>query len=91
MKNQHDKTQEIFAKGLTERLNNGDIKGFLRALRLQLARNRRITSTAAELNITREGLCKSLQENGSPRFKTILDVLRANGLELRIEPLKEKL
>lgn len=88
MTNQKD--QESFANGLNEHLSKNDFKGFLRALRLQLARRRRISSTARELDLTREGLCKCLQETGVPRFKTIKDILAANGLELRIEPLKEK-
>ena len=39
---------------------------------------------AREVGMTREGLYKTLSENGNPTFATVMRITRALGMQLRI-------
>lgn len=43
-----------------------------------------MSQLAREIAMTREGLYKSLGENGNPSFATVMRITRALGMQLRI-------
>jgi len=50
-----------------------------------LSRAKGMTQIARELNLTREGLYKSLSPNGNPSFETVVRLLEILGLEIKLE------
>jgi len=50
-----------------------------------LARAKGMTQIAKELNLTREGLYKSLSPNGNPSFETVIRLLEILGLQIKLE------
>ena len=54
-----------------------------------IARARGMTDTAAKAGVTREALYKALSTKGDPKLSTLLGVLRALGLRLRLEPVEK--
>ena len=50
-----------------------------------VARARGMSRVAKRCGLGRESLYKSLSERGNPEFRTILAVLKAMGLRLRVE------
>lgn len=61
--------------------NSDDIAKALRTI----ARSGSMTELARRTGMSREGLYKALSETGNPSFETILKVVRALGLRLRLE------
>jgi len=55
-----------------------------------IARAHGMSELAREAGISREGLYKALAPNGNPGFATMLKVIRALGLRLRIEPTERR-
>ena len=53
-----------------------------------IARARGMTDTAAKAGVTREALYKALSPTGDPKLSTLLGVLRALGLRMRLEPIE---
>ena len=43
-----------------------------------------MSQLARDIGMTREGLYKSLSENGNPNFDTMMKVIRALGMRLRV-------
>ena len=66
---------------MDEDAGNGSL---VRAALNDIARSRNMTHLAQEAGLTREGLYKSLSENGNPSFTTVLRITRALGMKLRI-------
>lgn len=56
----------------------------IRAALSDIARSRNMSQLAREIGMTREGLYKSLSENGNPNFNTIMKIIRALGMRLRV-------
>jgi probable addiction module antidote protein len=56
-----------------------------------IAKARGISAIAEETGLSRMGLYKALSASGDPRLSTLLGVLRAIGLKLRIEPVQKPL
>lgn len=52
-----------------------------------IARAKGMTDLARKAGLGRESLYKSLSSDGNPAFATVLQVLRALGLELRAVPI----
>jgi probable addiction module antidote protein len=50
-----------------------------------IARARGMTQLAKEVDLTREGLYRSLSKGGKPSFETIWKVIRALGMRLTVE------
>jgi probable addiction module antidote protein len=63
----------------------GDDAGFIAEALGTIARARGMTQLAKQVDLTREGLYKSLSKNGKPSFETILKVIRALGMKLTVE------
>ncbi|MDR3192856.1 MAG: putative addiction module antidote protein [Treponema sp.] len=59
--------------------------GFLFEILGALARSKGMTQIARELNVTREGLYKSLSPTGNPSFETMLKLLDLLGFRLKVE------
>ena len=56
----------------------------IRAALNDIARAQNMSQLAREIGMTREGLYKSLGENGNPSFATVMRITRALGMQLRI-------
>ena len=56
----------------------------IRAAFGDIACARNMSRLAREIGMTREGLYKSLSENGNPNFDTMMKVIRALGMRLRV-------
>lgn len=61
-----------------------DVAGIARALG-DIARAKGMTDVARDAGLSRESLYRALSENGNPGFSTVLRVVRALGLRLRVE------
>lgn len=57
---------------------------FLRALR-DVAEAWRVSAVANEAGLSRETLYRTLSEDGNPRFSSLVGVLKAVGLRIRVE------
>ncbi len=51
-----------------------------------IARARGMTAIARESGLAREALYRALREGASPRFDTVMRVMRALGVRLTVEP-----
>ena len=56
----------------------------IRAALSDIARAGNMSQLAREIGMTREGLSKTLSEDGNPSFTTISKVIRALGMRLRV-------
>ncbi len=56
----------------------------IRAALNDIARAQNMTLLARDIGMSREGLYKALSENGNPSFATIMRIMRALGMQLRI-------
>ena len=54
-----------------------------------VARARGMTQTARQAGVTREALYRSLSENGDPRLSTLVGVMKALGMRVKVEPIPE--
>ena len=61
-----------------------DIAGIARALG-DVARAQGMSDVARDAGLSRESLYRALSEDGNPGFATVLKVVRALGLRMRIE------
>jgi probable addiction module antidote protein len=64
-----------------------DDPAFITLVLGEVARSRGMTQTARDAGMTREGLYKALSPQGNPSFATVLKVLGALGLRMRIAPV----
>lgn len=55
-----------------------------------IARARGMTRLASEVGLGRESLYKALSRNGNPEFGTVIRVIQALGLRLRVVPLRRR-
>ncbi|MCE7985586.1 MAG: putative addiction module antidote protein [Caldilinea sp. CFX5] len=63
------------------RLQDGDSVALLSALRI-IAHIRGISTLAAEVGMTRQGLQKALSANGNPQLDNVSAIMRALGYQL---------
>ena len=61
-----------------------DDPAFLAKALGEVARARGMTQVAKDAGVTREALYRALSEKGDPRLSTLMGVMRALGLKLRI-------
>jgi probable addiction module antidote protein len=80
------KSEESIAAYLNDFLEEGDPAMIAEALGVA-ARARGMTEVAKEAGITREALYKALRSESSPRFETILRVMKAFGIRLVAQPI----
>jgi probable addiction module antidote protein len=63
-----------------------DDPAFITLVLGEVARSRGMARTARDAGLTREGLYKALTPQGNPSFATVLKVLSAMGLRMRVAP-----
>jgi len=79
------KTEEDLALYMDEALRDGDPKRIAQALGV-IARARGMSQLARDTGLQREGLYKSLSEDGNPELATLLKIMKALGLRLSAVP-----
>jgi probable addiction module antidote protein len=82
-------TPERQAEYISAALETGDA-AFVRDSVGIVARARGMSEIARIAGLNRESLYRALGESGNPEFATMLDVLRALGLELAARPVERK-
>lgn len=81
------KTPESQAYLLQDAIEEGNPAYLANVLGI-IARARGMTDTAAKAGVTREALYKALSTKGDPKLSTLLGVLRALGLRMKLEPIE---
>ena len=80
---EHLETDEDIAAYLYAALEDGDPTLIIAVLG-DIARARGMTQLAREAGVGRESLYKALSATGNPEFATVMKVVRALGLQLRV-------
>jgi probable addiction module antidote protein len=80
---EHMDNEEYISEYLKAAFESGNIPEITRAL-ADVARARNMTDLAAKMGISRQGLYKTLSENGNPEFATIQKLITALGLQMSI-------
>jgi probable addiction module antidote protein len=86
---EHLRTPAARAEYLNIVLADGDPTEVRDALNL-VARAQGMSQVAKAAGVTREGLYKTLGENGNPEFATVLRIIAAMGIRLTAEPARTK-
>ncbi|MEM9450071.1 MAG: addiction module antidote protein [Cyanobacteria bacterium P01_E01_bin.6] len=73
-----------FVRFYLEEALNDEQANFLMALRQVIKANKGMTKIAADIDVGRESLYKSLSENGNPNFETVSKVLASLGMKFSI-------
>ena len=74
---------EMIHEYLKAAIEEGDVELLMTALG-NVAKARGMTEIAKEASLNRQNLYKSLSPNGSPKFETVMKILRALDLKLTI-------
>ena len=82
---EHLETDEDIAAYLDAALEDGD-PALIIAVLGDIARARGMTQLARQAGVGRESLYKALSATGNPEFATVMKVVRALGLQLRVLP-----
>lgn len=85
----HLDTPELLAAYLTECFAESDPALITEALRTA-SRSTGMTRVAERSGLARESLYKALRPGSQPRLETILNVLRALGMQLRVQPIGDQ-
>jgi probable addiction module antidote protein len=80
---EHMDNEEFISEYLKAAFESGNISEITRSL-ADVARARNMTDLAAKMGISRQGLYKTLSENGNPEFSTIQKLIAALGLQMSI-------
>ncbi len=79
------KDPEFAVNYLTEVIQHENQEAFMIALRHVIeARQENMTDLADEIGITRQGLYKTLSEEGNPRLSTLNQLLKSLGMTIKI-------
>lgn len=81
----HLNTKDDIIAYLEAALEDGD-PSLISAVLGDVARSKGMTQIAKETGLGRESLYKSLSPEGNPEFATILRVIKALGLQLKVVP-----
>lgn len=82
---EHLETDEDIVAYLDAALEEGD-SALIVAVLGDIARARGMTQLVREAGVGRESLYKALSSTGNPEFATVMKVLQALGLQLRVQP-----
>ena len=80
---EHMNNEEFISEYLRVAFESGDVPEITRALS-DVTRARNMTDLAVKMGISRQGLYKTLSENGNPEFATIHKLITALGLQMSI-------
>ncbi|MFN3608565.1 MAG: addiction module antidote protein [Hyphomonas sp.] len=81
----HLKTPEDRAAYLEAAFEEGDAEFIIQALN-DISRAIGMTEVAKAAGVTREGLYKSLGQNGDPKLSTLLGLMKALDVKLTVSP-----
>ena len=76
-------SKEAIVEYLNQVLNEGDSSEFMRAL-YYVAKAKGMTEVANDTGLSRTSLYKIFADDAKPRFETVLKVLNALGIELKV-------
>ena len=76
-----EEIDDFLTETFTDYAQDGDSATLLSALRI-IARVKGISTMAAEIGMTRQGLQKALSTKGNPRLDSINAIMRAMGYQL---------
>ncbi len=85
---EHLKSDEDIVAYLEAAFEDGD-PALIAAALGDIARARGMTKVAADAGLGRESLYKALSPNGNPEFATVLKVMQALGLGLRVSATRQ--
>jgi probable addiction module antidote protein len=80
---EHMDNEEFISEYLKAAFESGNIHEIIRALS-DVAHARNMADLASKMGISRQGLYKTLSENGNPEFATIQKLITALGLQMSI-------
>ena len=80
---EHMDNEEYISEYLKAAFESGNIPEITRALS-DVVHARNMTDLAEKMGISRQGLYKTLSENGNPEFATIQKLISALGLQLSV-------
>lgn len=83
---EHLTTTEAIAAYLSSALASGDIEHFKKAIKTA-ARAQKMAKIAEAAGITREGAYKALRTGSKPQMSTILGLLNALGMTIKVVPM----
>jgi probable addiction module antidote protein len=86
---EHLKTEEGMAAYLEAALEEGD-PSLISAVLGDIARAKGMAEIARETGLGRESLYKALSPEGNPEFATVLKVIRALRLKLKVQTAKRQ-
>lgn len=85
---EHLRNDEEIAAYLAAALEDAaDDPAYITQVLGDVARAHGMTKLARETGLTREGLYKSLSENGNPSFTTVNKIVHALGFKLTLQPV----
>lgn len=73
-----------FIQAVAEDTDN-DAKAMTKALGVAVRAHKALSSVAAEVDLTRQGLHKALSGEGNPSFSNVVKIARAAGVRIRWE------
>ena len=71
---------------IEEYLKDGDIDAFLFSLQRLAKAKGGMAKIARKTGLSRESLYRTLSKRGNPQFRTVLGVIAALGMRIKIEP-----
>lgn len=86
---EHIKTREDVAVYLEAAFEDGD-PAVIAAMLSDIARSDAMTKVALEAGVTREALSKALDADSDPKLSTLLGVIKAFGLVLKVAPAEAR-
>jgi len=81
-------SDDAICEYLTQVLDDGDMEEAKRALGY-VAKAKGMAAIAEQTGLGRESLYKTLKPETKPRFDTMLRILHAAGLRLKVEPIAQ--
>ena len=82
-----DEVDAFLSEAFSDYAQDGDSAALLSTLRV-IARVKGISTMAAEIGMTRQGLQKALSARGNPRLDNITAIMRAMGYQLMPQRLE---
>jgi probable addiction module antidote protein len=84
------RAQAYLEVAIDEFRGSGKAEDFLQALRFLAKSKGGIAEVARKTGLNRESLYRTLSRRGNPQFRTVLGVIDALGMRVRIEPASKR-
>ncbi len=82
-----EEAEAYLAVAIEEYLEDNDMDSFLSSLRHLAKARGGMARVAKKTGLSRESLYRTLSRRGNPQFRTMLSVIAALGMRIRIEPV----